>query len=53
MIIETFENGDYITLEKDCVCSPWLPFYRQIKEIYTRYDKNNNFICSWWEYIPC
>ena len=44
MVIETLENGDYITLEKDCIFDP--------QEIYTRYDKNGNFICSWWNYIP-
>jgi hypothetical protein len=51
MIIKTFDNGDYITLERSAdpngVCR------QKIKELYTRYDKNGNFICSWWEYIQC
>ena len=55
MIVETLENRDYITLEKDGVYGSrwWTPFYHQIREIYRRYDKNGNFICSWWEYVKC
>lgn len=53
MIIETLENGDYITLEKDCALLPWHSFEYYIKETYTRYDKNDNFIYSWWEYVQC
>lgn len=55
MIADILENGDYITIEKECVCGGgwWTSFYHQIREIYTRYDKNGKFICSWWEYSPC
>ena len=49
MTTETLENGDYITLEEDDMWGP--PYY--YKEIYTRYDKNDNFIYSLWEYIQC
>jgi hypothetical protein len=49
MIIKTFDNGDYITLERSAEHNG---MWRQtIKELYTKYDKNGNFICSWWEYI--
>ena len=51
MIIETLENGDYITYERSA--DPNGTWKQEIKELYTRYDKNGNFICSWWEYIPC
>ena len=50
MTTEILENGDYITLEKECTWCP--PYYYQIIEIYTRYNKNDNFICSWYEYVP-
>lgn len=53
MIIKTFENGDYITFEKERVMKPWEAFHYHIKEIYKKFDKNRNFIESWWEYIPC
>ena len=55
MIADILENGDYITIEKDCVCDGgwWTPFYHQIREIYTRYDKSGKFIYSWWEYVQC
>ena len=51
MIIKTFENGDYITHE--CAAYPNGVWGQEIKELYTRYDKNGNFIHSWWEYIQC
>ena len=51
MIIKTFENGDYITHE--CAAHPNGVWGQEIKELYTRYDKNGNFICSWWNYIQC
>lgn len=55
MIIKTFENGDYITLEKDWIYGGvwWSSFYDQTRETYTKYDKDGNFICSWWEYLLC
>lgn len=51
MIIKTFENGDYITQERDAY--PNGVWGQEIKELYTRYDKNGNFIWSWWNYIQC
>lgn len=51
MIIETLENGDYITHERSAY--PNGAWGQKIKELYTRYDKNGNFIRSWWEYIQC
>lgn len=58
MIIKTFENGDYITYERsgnyntyERSADPNGMWRRKIKEVYTRYDKNGKFICSWWEYI--
>ena len=51
MTTETLENGDYITHERSS--DPNGVLRQEIKELYTRYDKNGNFICSWWKYIPC
>ncbi len=51
MIIKTFENGDYITYERSAY--PNGVWGQEIKELYMRYDKNGNFIYSWWEYIQC
>ena len=51
MTTETLENGDYITHERSAY--PNGVWGQEIKELYTRYDKNGNFICSWWEYIQC
>ena len=49
MLIKTFENGDYITYERSSY--PNGVWDQEIKELYTRYDKNGNFINSWCEYI--
>lgn len=49
MIIKTLENGDYITYEKSSY--PSGVWDQEIKERYTRYDRNGNFICSWWDYV--
>lgn len=50
-ITETLENGDYITHERSAY--PNGVWGQEIKELYTRYDKNGNFICSLWKYIQC
>ena len=51
MTTETLENWDYITHERSAYPNGVLG--QEIKELYTRYDKNGNFICSWWKYIQC
>ena len=49
MIIKTLENRDYIIHERSA--HPNGVWGQEIKELYTRYDKNGKFICSWWNYI--
>lgn len=51
MTTETLENGDYIIHERSA--HPNGVWGQEIKELYKKYDKNGNFICSWWEYIQC
>ena len=48
MTTETLENGDYIIHERSAY--PNGAWWQEIKELYTRYDKNGNFICSWWNF---